>query len=135
MENNGDTIIKIGLIITAGQFLLFFNLYVAVFTFSITVFWLIGNKNYHQQAAVPLVSETHGGQDVGIFARGPMAHLFHGVHEQSYIATVVRWEYVLLDFFCLCEIHIYFNPYPCHVVASLDKALFDDYLCLVASNK
>ena len=28
-----------------------------------------------------------------------------------------------------------FNPYPGHVVASLDKTLCDDYLCLVASNK
>ena len=28
-----------------------------------------------------------------------------------------------------------FNPHPGHVVASLDKTLYDDYLCLVASNK
>ena len=28
-----------------------------------------------------------------------------------------------------------FNPHPGHVVASLDKMLYDDYLCLVASNK
>ena len=28
-----------------------------------------------------------------------------------------------------------FNPNPSHVVASLDKTLYDDYLCLVASNK
>ena len=28
-----------------------------------------------------------------------------------------------------------FNPHPGHVVASLDKALYDDYLCLVASSK
>ena len=27
-----------------------------------------------------------------------------------------------------------FNPYPGHVVASLDKAFYDDYLCMVASN-
>ena len=26
-----------------------------------------------------------------------------------------------------------FNPHPGHVVASLDKTLYDDYLCLVAS--
>ena len=29
----------------------------------------------------------------------------------------------------------WFNPHPSHVVASLDKTLYDDYLCLVASNK
>ena len=28
-----------------------------------------------------------------------------------------------------------FNPHPSHVVASLDKTLYDDYLCLVVSNK
>ncbi|KFZ57097.1 Intestinal-type alkaline phosphatase, partial [Podiceps cristatus] len=39
---------------------------------------------YLQQAAVPLESETHGGEDVAILAKGPMAHLFHGVQEQTY---------------------------------------------------
>ena len=28
-----------------------------------------------------------------------------------------------------------FNPHPGHVVACLDKTLYDDYLCSVASNK
>ena len=28
--------------------------------------------------------ETHGGEDVPVLARGPWAHLFTGVHEQSY---------------------------------------------------
>uniref|UniRef100_A0A8C9S6S1 Alkaline phosphatase n=1 Tax=Scleropages formosus TaxID=113540 RepID=A0A8C9S6S1_SCLFO len=43
------------------------------------------SKDYIQQAAVPTESETHGGEDVAVLARGPMAHLFHGVQEQSYI--------------------------------------------------
>ena len=47
--------------------------------------------NYEFQAAVPLYSETHGGEDVGIYARGPMSHLFHGVHEQNYIAHVMAY--------------------------------------------
>ncbi|KAL7991124.1 hypothetical protein Chor_014554, partial [Crotalus horridus] len=49
------------------------------------------NDTYHQQAAVPLASETHGGEDVAIMAKGPMAHLFHGVQEQSYIAHVMAY--------------------------------------------
>ncbi|XP_066462738.1 intestinal-type alkaline phosphatase-like [Eleutherodactylus coqui] len=49
------------------------------------------DKNYVSQAAVPLDSETHGGEDVTIFAKGPMAHLFHGVQEQSYIAHVMAY--------------------------------------------
>ena len=28
--------------------------------------------------------ETHGGEDVPVLAQGPWAHLFTGVHEQSY---------------------------------------------------
>jgi len=38
-----------------------------------------------QESAVPLASETHGGEDVAIYAGGPGAQLFHGVQEQSYI--------------------------------------------------
>ena len=36
-------------------------------------------------------SETHGGQDVAIYAQGPLAHLFHGTHEQHYIAHVMMY--------------------------------------------
>ncbi|GAB1285192.1 Alkaline phosphatase [Apodemus speciosus] len=50
-----------------------------------------GDPNYRQQAAVPLSSETHGGEDVAIFARGPQAHLVHGVQEQNYIAHVMAF--------------------------------------------
>ncbi|KAM8953079.1 intestinal-type alkaline phosphatase-like [Pelodytes ibericus] len=50
-----------------------------------------GGPNYTQQAAVPLDSETHGGEDVAIFSKGPMAHLFHGVQEQTYIPHVMAY--------------------------------------------
>ncbi|XP_056399174.1 alkaline phosphatase, tissue-nonspecific isozyme-like [Hyla sarda] len=43
------------------------------------------DAGYLAQSAVPLKYETHGGEDVAIFAKGPMAHLLHGVVEQSYI--------------------------------------------------
>ncbi|XP_043851698.1 alkaline phosphatase, tissue-nonspecific isozyme-like [Dromiciops gliroides] len=49
------------------------------------------HKNYQAQAAVPLRSETHGGEDVAVFAKGPMAHLLHGVHEQNYIPHVMAY--------------------------------------------
>ncbi|CAK8698159.1 unnamed protein product [Clavelina lepadiformis] len=48
-------------------------------------------ENYLQQSAIPLPSETHGGDDVAILARGPMSHLFHGVHQQNYIPYVMRY--------------------------------------------
>ncbi|XP_069961261.1 alkaline phosphatase-like [Cherax quadricarinatus] len=45
--------------------------------------------NYQNLAAVPRVSETHGGEDVAIWAAGPMAHLLHRTHEQHYVAHVM----------------------------------------------
>ncbi|XP_069106350.1 alkaline phosphatase-like [Argopecten irradians] len=45
--------------------------------------------DYKQETTVPLRSETHAGEDVAIYARGPMSHLIHGVHEQHYIAHVM----------------------------------------------
>ncbi|KAL3869103.1 hypothetical protein ACJMK2_041828 [Sinanodonta woodiana] len=56
------------------------------------------DKHYHQQAAVPLSSETHGGDDVAIFARGPMSHLFTGVHEQNYIAHLMAYASCVGDY-------------------------------------
>merc|ERR1719228_2008647 len=51
----------------------------------------LADVQYKQGTAAPLSSETHGGDDVGIWAGGPMAHLFHGVHEQSYIGHVMSY--------------------------------------------
>ncbi|KAE8594813.1 hypothetical protein XENTR_v10019813 [Xenopus tropicalis] len=49
------------------------------------------HPNYLAQSAVPLRMETHGGEDVAVFAKGPMAHLLHGVHEQNYIPHVMAY--------------------------------------------
>ncbi|XP_059807765.1 alkaline phosphatase-like isoform X2 [Hypanus sabinus] len=51
----------------------------------------IRENHYVAQSAVPLNQETHGGEDVAIFAKGPMAHLLHGVHEQNYIPHVMAY--------------------------------------------
>ncbi|WP_076585108.1 alkaline phosphatase [Vibrio ostreicida] len=45
--------------------------------------------DYLQQSLVKLDSETHSGEDVVIFARGPQAWLFQGVVEQNYIYHVI----------------------------------------------
>lgn len=47
------------------------------------------DPGYLQEATVPLGSETHAGEDVAIYAGGPMAHLFHGVLEQHVIYHVI----------------------------------------------
>ncbi|XP_071040594.1 alkaline phosphatase, tissue-nonspecific isozyme [Parasteatoda tepidariorum] len=50
-----------------------------------------GSKNFFQDALVPMSDETHGGEDVPIYATGPMAHLFRGVVEQNYVAHVMAY--------------------------------------------
>ncbi|MDE2444842.1 MAG: alkaline phosphatase [Alphaproteobacteria bacterium] len=45
--------------------------------------------DFKQPALVPLESETHGGEDVAIYASGPMAYLVSGVVDQQYIYHVM----------------------------------------------
>ncbi|XP_035899102.1 uncharacterized protein LOC118506287 [Anopheles stephensi] len=49
--------------------------------------------NYRQRylATVPLSSETHGGEDVGVYASGPSAHLFGGSMEQNVIPMLIAY--------------------------------------------
>ncbi|WGL15517.1 alkaline phosphatase [Microbulbifer bruguierae] len=44
---------------------------------------------FYQEALVPTSGETHGGEDVGIWARGPGAHLLGGTNEQNFIFHVM----------------------------------------------
>ncbi|RTR34579.1 alkaline phosphatase [Shewanella atlantica] len=48
------------------------------------------NAGFHQEALIPLESETHAGEDVGIFASGPGAHLIQGTVEQNHIFHVMN---------------------------------------------
>ncbi|MCE2597036.1 alkaline phosphatase [Motilimonas cestriensis] len=47
-------------------------------------------SDFNQEALVPLGSETHAGEDVGIYAVGPWAHLFQGTLEQNLIFHVMN---------------------------------------------
>jgi alkaline phosphatase len=49
----------------------------------------VQGSDYLQEAVIPLGAETHGAEDVAIFAGGPKAHLFHGVIEQNVIYHVM----------------------------------------------
>jgi alkaline phosphatase len=46
---------------------------------------------FHQEAVVPLGSETHAAEDVGVYAVGPGAHLVTGTNEQSLIFHVMDY--------------------------------------------
>jgi alkaline phosphatase len=47
------------------------------------------DPDYLQEAVVPLGGETHGGEDVAIFASGPGAAAFHGELEQNTIFHII----------------------------------------------
>jgi alkaline phosphatase len=47
------------------------------------------DPDYMQEAVVPLGGETHGGEDVAIFASGPGAAAFHGELEQNAIFHII----------------------------------------------
>ena len=49
----------------------------------------VTNPDYKQEAVIPLGSETHGGEDVAIFANGVNAHLIRGSMEQNWIFYVM----------------------------------------------
>lgn len=42
-------------------------------------------------AVIPLDTETHGGDDVAVYASGPWAHLFSGSYEQSVIPYMAAY--------------------------------------------
>ena len=50
----------------------------------------VTNPDYKQEGIIPLSAETHGGEDVAIYATGPSAYLFHGSMEENWIFQVMR---------------------------------------------
>ena len=45
---------------------------------------------FHQEALIPLGSETHAGEDVTIYGKGPGAHMVSGTNEQSVVFHVMN---------------------------------------------
>ncbi|KAM8704003.1 hypothetical protein ACLKA7_008602 [Drosophila subpalustris] len=60
------------------------------------------NKDFMFPTAVPLESETHGGDDVAVFASGPFAQLFSGVYEQNFIPHGMAYASCLSDKRSMC---------------------------------
>jgi len=48
------------------------------------------SSGFHQEATVPKSSETHAGEDVAIYAKGPGADLLSGTNEQNMIFHVME---------------------------------------------
>jgi alkaline phosphatase len=54
------------------------------------------SSGFHQEALVPLSSETHAGEDVGVYAFGPGAHLVSGTNEQNTLFHVMDYALNLI---------------------------------------
>jgi len=48
------------------------------------------SSGYHQEALVPLGSETHAGEDIAIYGKGPGAHYVSGTNEQSIVFHIMN---------------------------------------------
>lgn len=55
-------------------------------------------------AMVPLASETHGGEDVVIYANGPYAHLFTGSMEENEIPHFMAYAGCIGSGLTACDI-------------------------------
>jgi alkaline phosphatase len=60
-------------------------------------------NNFRFPTTLPVDSETHGGEDVGIWAVGPWAHLFQGTLEQHVIPHVMAYASCIGDGLTLCK--------------------------------
>ncbi|MGQ8364727.1 alkaline phosphatase [Glaciecola sp. 1036] len=49
------------------------------------------SPGFHQESLVPLTSETHSGEDIGIFAKGPGAFLVTGTNEQNMVFHIMNF--------------------------------------------
>ncbi|WP_341503299.1 alkaline phosphatase [Gallaecimonas sp. GXIMD4217] len=50
----------------------------------------VQHPDFHQEALIPKDSESHAGEDVAVFARGPGAALVQGTNEQSLVFHVMN---------------------------------------------
>ena len=55
------------------------------------------SSGFHQEALVPLVAETHGGEDVAVYAQGPGSSLVSGTAEQNILFHVMNYAASLVD--------------------------------------
>ena len=51
----------------------------------------VQQPNYQQLALVPMDYETHGGEDVALYAIGPQAQLFSGTLEQHWVFHALKY--------------------------------------------
>ncbi|XP_059052252.1 membrane-bound alkaline phosphatase-like, partial [Achroia grisella] len=63
----------------------------------------IKSLNFTFPSLVPISRETHGGEDVAVFAKGPWSHIFSGNYEQNYIPHAIAFASCIGPGFTSCE--------------------------------
>lgn len=53
--------------------------------------------NYAYPSLVPLDSETHGGEDVAVYASGPWQHLFTASYEQNLVPHLMAYAMCITE--------------------------------------
>lgn len=64
---------------------------------------MISNKEFQYPKIVPLKYETHGGDDVALFAYGPWSHLFNGMYEQNVIPHLIGYAACIGNGLTVCK--------------------------------
>ena len=83
---------------------------------------------FKHPSPVPIGSESHGGDDVGIYAIGPYSHLFKSVHEQSYIAFVMSYSACIGPY--KDDTHCISNPPSSATNTTLSVAIFLSFILI-----
>ncbi|XP_047483489.1 alkaline phosphatase-like [Penaeus chinensis] len=60
------------------------------------------DPHYMGAATVPMIESHHAGEEVILYARGPHAHLFTGIHENAYIPHALRYAACVGDGLQFC---------------------------------
>lgn len=60
--------------------------------------------NYTFPSLVPIPRETHGGDDVAVFAKGPWSHLFSGNYEQNFIPHAIAYASCIGPGLTVCKL-------------------------------
>jgi len=63
----------------------------------------MNDEDYLFPSTAPLKSETHGGDDVIVFARGPWSHLYAGTFEQNFIPHAMAYASCVGDGRTMCD--------------------------------
>lgn len=66
--------------------IIFISIYYFIIIPKQNMFYIVtGSLTWKSHVDVPLDSETHGGDDVAVFAWGPYHQIFTGLYEQNHI--------------------------------------------------